>query len=463
MLRGAASVRIDRMYLRRLPAAFLTGVLVKVLRPIPALFAVCLFASWTASAQPPQTTATPTAAAAPTVDAASLREILLRVGEHQFRPVEDGDYKRGTWEEVQANRKPTGVIWTYQWGVTQYGLLRATDATGDTRFADFVAKHNEVASRYASYLRWYDATFAGAHKEDVDKGLQASGISRFIRLNRLDFCGAMGHSMLESILKHGEKPTAEETEILDYVADYISKKQGRIPGEDILFRPEDRNTLWIDDLYMSCPFLIRRAKQANQPSLLDDAAKQYVGFAKRQQDTDGLWFHAAFVNDNRRTAYKWSRANGWTLVTAVEILSVLPEKHPLRPQMLEIFKKHIAAVKKLQRPSGLWPQVIDHPELWDETSSSAMFSYAIARGVRRGWLPKEDLEVAKKAMAGVMKNVAPNGDVLEVSEGTGIGETVEFYRDRRRPVNDHHGPGPVMFAAAELLEIENEAGKKSKR
>jgi unsaturated rhamnogalacturonyl hydrolase len=111
-------------------------------------------------------------------------------------------------------------------------------------------------------------------------------------------------------------------------------------------------------------------------------------------------------------------------------------------------------VKKHQKPSGLWPQVLDHPELWDETSCSAMFAYSIARGVRRGWLPKEDFDVARKAYAGVMRNVTPEGQVLEVSEGTGIGETLEFYRDRKRPVNDHHGPGPVMFAGAELMEID---------
>ena len=431
----------------------------KVLRPIPAALAACLLVPASSFAQ---SAPVPTPASVP-VNAASLRELLARVGEHSFRPIEDGDYKRGTWEEVQANRKPTGVIWTYQWGVTQYGLLRASEATGDKRFTEFVARHNEVASRYASYLRWYDRTFVADHKEDVDKSLQASGISRFIRLNRLDFCGAMGHSLLESILKHGVKPTAEETEILDYIADYISKKQGRIPGEGTLFRPEDRNTLWIDDLYMSCPFLIRRAKQTGDSSLLDDAAKQYLAFAKRQQDTDGLWFHAAFVNDNRHTNYKWSRANGWVMVTAVEILSMMPDNHPSRAAILEVYRKHASAVMKLQRPSGLWPQVIDHPELWDETSSSSMFAYSIARAVRRGWLPKENLEVAKRAMAGVMKNVAPNGDVLEVSEGTGIGETVEFYRDRRRPVNDHHGPGPVMFAAAELLEIMGDAAKAPKK
>ena len=59
--------------------------------------------------------------------------------------------------------------------------------------------------------------------------------------------------------------------------------------------------------------------------------------------------------------------------------------------------------------------------------------------------------------------LAPNGDILEVSEGTGIGENLDFYRNRRRPVNDHHGPGIVMIAASELLEIENEAAAAAKK
>ena len=71
--------------------------------------------------------------------------------------------------------------------------------------------------------------------------------------------------------------------------------------------------------------------------------------------------------------------------------------------------------------------------------------------------------MARKAFAGVMRNVAANGDVLEVSEGTGIGETLEFYANRKRPVNDHHGPGPVMMAGAELLEIEAEAAARPVR
>lgn len=410
------------------------------------------------------TIAMPAAAQAPaTLDPRSIRDVVTAVAKFQLKPLEDGDYKRGTWEEVQANKLPKGLTWTYQYGVVLWGLLRATDATGDKAFADFVADHNRKASAYASYLRWVDKTYGASQKEGVDALLQASNFRRFIRMDRLDFCGAMGHSMLESVLHHGVVPNEAETEILDYVADYIQNKQGRIEGEGLFFRPEAKDTLWIDDLYMSCPFLIRRAKQKNDASLLDDAARQVKGFARRQQDADGLWYHAAWVKENRRSPYKWGRANGWAMVTTVEVLSALPESHPDRSVLIDILRKHVAGVKKHQKPTGLWPQVLDHPELWDETSCSAMFAYAIARGVRRGWLPKEDLEIARKAYAGVMRNVTPDGQVLEVSEGTGIGETLEFYRDRKRPVNDHHGPGPVMFAGAELMETEAVPAKPGRK
>ena len=399
----------------------------------------------------------PSPAASP--DTRTIRDVVTSVAKFQLKPLQEGEYKRGTWEEVQANRLPKNLTWTYQYGVILYGLLRASDGTGDKTFADFVADHNRKASAYASYLRWVDKTYGESQKDGVTALLDASRFRRFIRMDRLDFCGAMAHSMLESVLKHGVVPNESETETLDYVADYIENKQGRIQGEGIFFRPEAKNTLWIDDLYMSCPFLIRRAAQKKQPALLDDAARQVKGFAKRQQDADGLWYHAAWVDENRRSLYKWGRANGWAMVTTVEVLSAMPENHPDRQALIDILKKHVAGVKKLQKPSGLWPQVLDHPELWDETSCSAMFAYSIARGVRRGWLPKEDLAVARKAFAGVMKNVTPDGQVLEVSEGTGIGETLEFYRDRKRPVNDHHGPGPVMFAGAELLEIDAASAK----
>ena len=57
----------------------------------------------------------------------------------------------------------------------------------------------------------------------------------------------------------------------------------------------------------------------------------------------------------------------------------------------------MAALLKWQRPNGLWGQLVDDPESYDETSATAMFAYAFAEGVRAGVLGDEYLAAAKKA------------------------------------------------------------------
>jgi unsaturated rhamnogalacturonyl hydrolase len=98
--------------------------------------------------------------------------------------------------------------------------------------------------------------------------------------------------------------------------------------------------------------------------------------------------------------------------------------------------------------------VLDHPELWEENSCTSMFTFAIARAVRHGWLDKADLRVAQKAFAGIARNVNAEGQVAGTSEGTLIGRDLEYYANRQRPVDDWHSPGPVLLAGTELMAAE---------
>jgi hypothetical protein len=131
----------------------------------------------------------PSPSPAPGPDTRTIRDVVTSVAKFQLKPLQEGEYKRGTWEEVQANRLPTGLTWTYQYGVILYGLLRASEGTGDKTYADFVADHNRKASAYASYLRWVDKTYGESQKDGVTALLDASRFRRFIRMDRLDFCG----------------------------------------------------------------------------------------------------------------------------------------------------------------------------------------------------------------------------------------------------------------------------------
>jgi unsaturated rhamnogalacturonyl hydrolase len=388
-------------------------------------------------------------------DGRSTRDVVLAVARRQVRTLADGDYKRGTWAEVKASRDPQGVEWVYPWGVTLLGTLRASEQTGDRDLSAFVVRHNEIVARYWQYLGWVQSTFAGSHEEEVTTLIRASPIRRVMRISSLDIAGAMSAQMVESFLRHGAKPTPEQADLLRITTDWVANKQSRLP-DGTFWRPETNQTLWVDDLFMSGSLLTRWSEYTGDRKSLDDAARQILGMAKLQQDADGLWFHANFIAEGKPSPYKWGRANGWVMVATAEVLSLLPESHPDRPKVLDVFRKHIGGIKPLQAPSGLWRQVLDHPELWEEMSCTGMFTFSIARAVRRGWIPPENLKIAQKAFEGMKRNVTEDGQVSQTSEGTLIGRDLEYYVNRRRPPNEQHGPGPVLLAGTELLAAERE-------
>jgi unsaturated rhamnogalacturonyl hydrolase len=381
---------------------------------------------------------------------ATARRVVNAVARYQIATLAEGQYGYGTWNEVAANRAPQGIAWVYPWGVTLYGMLRASEVTGDRTYSTFVIQHNEIVGRYWQYLRAVEATYGPARRAEVDALIRGSSLSRLMALGSLDNTGAMSSQMVEGLLRHGATATAGEQQLLSTVANYIFSVQSRLP-DGAFWRPEQNQTLWIDDLYMSCPFLVRWAQHSGDTRYLDDAARQIELFAGRQQDADGLWFHANFIGQGQTSPFKWGRGNGWAMVATVEVLSALPESHAERARLLDILRRHIEGVKAWQASSGRWRQVLNRAELWEETSCTAMFTYAITRAVRRGWIGRENMSVAWKGLEGLAANVTADGQVNETCEGTGIGTTLEFYINRQRPPNDSHGPGPVLLAAAEVL------------
>ena len=112
---------------------------------------------------------------------------------------------------------------------------------------------------------------------------------------------------------------------------------------------------------------------------------------------------------------------------------------------------------KDQGEDGLWHQLIDHPEAWDETSGSGMFAFAMVTGVKNGWLKAETYgPAARKAWLGLVKHISKDGAFDDVCIGTGRwtaanGDGVQYYLDRPRRTNDLHGQAPVLWTASALL------------
>ena len=384
-----------------------------------------------------------------------IRDVVARVAKHQIHTLADGDYAAvKSVDEAKAAKAPAEIAWSYPWGVALFGMSRSTDVTGDKDADQFVVAHNLICARYYNWLTGL--------KTSVTNSAELSAFTRTIKiksllsLGSLDSCGAMGNEILDSMIRHPDQVTPEEKAVVERIANWVVSKQDRLP-DGTLWRPKSMNgTLWPDDLYMGGVFLVRWGIYNHDPKFIDDAAQQIIHQAALEADADGLWFHGYFVSEKKHAPFKWGRGNGWVTVTLVETISAMAETNPLRAKLIEILKNQIEGLKKVQAPDGMWRQVLDKPELWEETSCTAMFAYGIARAANRGWIDASNMAVARKAFAGIAKNVTADGVVKGTCQGTNIGQDLDFYIKRPQPDDDMHGRGPVLLAGTEILL----AGKK---
>ena len=100
----------------------------------------------------------------------------------------------------------------------------------------------------------------------------------------------------------------------------------------------------------------------------------------------------------------------------------------------------------------MWHQLIDHPESYQETSCTGMFTFAMITGVKNGWLDKKTYApAARKGWLGLVSYIDPNGDIRNVCQGTGKKNDLQYYLDRQRITGDLHGQAPILWCATALL------------
>ena len=205
--------------------------------------------------------------------------------------------------------------------------------------------------------------------------------------------------------------------------------------------------MWIDDMYMITIVQSQAYKVTGKREYIDRAAKEMVVYLDSLQRSNGLFYHAPDV------PFFWGRGNGWMAAGMTELLRSLPEDNPDRPRIMQGYLKMMNSLKEYQSESGIWHQLVDDPACWPETSGSAMFTYAMITGVKKGWLDAGEFgPVARKAWLALIPYINEDGDITEVCVGTNKENDRQYYYDRPRIVGDFHGQAPVLWCAFALVE-----------
>ena len=208
--------------------------------------------------------------------------------------------------------------------------------------------------------------------------------------------------------------------------------------------PQSR--FWIEDTYMMTTLQSEAWRLTGDLAYLDRMAREMALYLDRMQQPDGLFNHAADA------PFHWGRGNGWAAGGMSDMLSVLPVTHPSYASIKAHYVRMMEALLSYQHDSGLWGQLIDG-EAWDESSCSAMFTYAFIRGVKAGLLPAEPyLPAACKAWNALCAKIDAYGNVGGVGAGINCGKSRDFYLACPRVNGAPHGQAAMLWCCAALSE-----------
>jgi len=344
------------------------------------------------------------------------------------------------------------VRWTYEQGVVWMGMMRLWYSTGDARYYNYV-------KRQVDRLVDKDGNIATYKPEEysLDNILPGRVLLELYEVT------------LDS--RYYNAATRMRKQL---------RNQPRTAEGSFWHKLRYPHQVWLDGMYMAMPFWAQYAALFHEDSVFDDIAHQFAVIERHVRDgKTGLLYHGWDESGSEKWAVKtgdvtsghspnfWGRAMGWYGMALVDALDYFPAGHPGRDTLLAILGRYAAAVRKVQDgTSGVWWDVPDKPGKagnFPEASASAMFVYALARGVCQGYLPPEYRDIANAGSAGILNRFVFTGpDKIPVLHGTvgvsGLGGSpyrdgsYAYYTGEKVVDNDPKGLGAVIMAAVEADE-----------
>ena len=220
-------------------------------------------------------------------------------------------------------------------------------------------------------------------------------------------------------------------------ADELAEATGNASYNDLLIRaaeeryrpvnaqgipPAADHDYRVEDMFFNGAVLGRAQAVTGDTSYMDIQTR-FLLDAVVQQD-NGLFWHCDDA------AWFWGRGNGFAALAYAETLTYLADEHADRDALVAQHRRHLTALLDYQQPSGMWRQIIDFPGSYQEMTVTCMVGYAMARGMRLGWLDDSYADALMLAWQGVSERIDDEGGLVDVCTGTGVMSSTREYLDR---------------------------------
>ncbi|MCI1648915.1 MAG: glycoside hydrolase family 88 protein [Bacteroides sp.] len=384
--------------------------------------------------------------------AVKIADRILTTTTYEFKNVKTGETYKSVKNlpfsmDVKVSCKYNN--WHYTNGVTDIALMELADKTGDKKYDKYVLKNMNFVFNDGN-LDFFHRQYDKAFKEGGWNAIRKLSWHMLFRGKRLDDNGPMGASLIDLQMKYPDKA------FLNYInqtADHLNYAEPRLVDGTIARLWPHVNTIWADDSFMAISFLARMGKLTGVIKYFNDAANQVLNYTRYLWCPEKqLYYHCYHTDTKEHGVAHWSRANGWLFMAQADLLSMMPKNHPLRAAIIKNFQQQASGVVRYQGKNGLWHQLLDKEDSYEEITGTAMFVFGIARGVKEGWLHPDYIYVAEQGLKGMLGKITDNGDVTDICVGTGIMPSLTYYYNRPTQENDPMGEGPVLRALVEMMD-----------
>lgn len=339
--------------------------------------------------------------------------------------------------------------WTYTVGLELDAMLDVYDRYGDRQVWNYVQRYADTMINARGEILTYK-------RDDLNLDMVCPG------------------RMLFGIYDRTRQDKYEKA--LDLLRSQLAI-QPRTSGGSFWHKQVYPDQVWLDGLYMAMPFWAQYASRYERKDARRNDYRNIIAQIREAAEVTcdpatGLYRHG--WDESRSQMWSdpvtgqsqcvWGRAMGWYVMAIVDALDYIPSGTAGRKEIIRIFRNIFDVLPRYQDPdTGMWYQVVDQGGRegnYVESTCSAMFAYAMLKGVRKGYLDRSRMAEARRNYENLVRTFIREdaGGTISLThccQVAGLGGkqnrdgSFEYYMSEPIVDNDPKGIAPFIWASLE--------------